>query len=217
MEKVSLEKPTLIFVAGATATGKTTLIKSIFPNINDCLFLELDAVRESFLKMPDKSDGTYDSRWYLLEGLRHSTSSDHYREHIALQSYYALLEIAANNIEAGLSVFIEGNYTSQIKIGYFEKVVNKFLKEKGLNADVKILFLHTDKKTIADRIRRRNALRDQDKLKSDEALRDYLDSQDILPKELEKLDHEKIDGTGEVKLNMKKALFYLTHLEHEKS
>ncbi|OGJ15849.1 hypothetical protein A3K73_01640 [Candidatus Pacearchaeota archaeon RBG_13_36_9] len=208
MEKISLPETMLVFVCGGVAVGKTTLIKSILPRLRDSLYVSLDAVREPMLRTPNRNN-PFGPAWYFLDGPMHGLESEHYKKNVGIQSYYAMLELSANNLSAGSCVIIEGNYLSQIKMGYFQDVVIPFLKLKGLAPKMKMLFVYADKETMAKRIKERNAPRDADKLESEEKLWTYLNSQDLVPKELEKIDHIKINGTSKIEDNAKKAINYL--------
>ncbi len=208
MEKISLSKPTLIFVAGGPAVGKTTLIKNMITKLNNVVYLGMDAIRDTFLRTPDKSKA-YGVGWYLLDGPQFSRESNHYKEHVGLHSYHTPMELAIDNLLAGFSVIIEGNYTSQIPMDYFSIIVPAFLKKKNLNTKVKLIFINTDKKIVAQRLKQRNAWRDSEKLKSNKDLWEYLDSQNFLPAELSKHAHLQIDGANNNDKNTEIALKYL--------
>ena len=208
MGKILPPQPTLIFVAGGPAVGKTTLIKNLLAKLNNVVYLGMDAIRDTFLRTPDKSK-EYGISWYALNGPQFSRESNHYKEHVGLHSYHTPMELAIDNLLAGFSVIIEGNYTSQIPMGYFSIIVPTFLKSKGLNPKVKLIFINTDKKIVAERLKKRNAWRDSGKLKSDQKLWEYLDSQNFLPVELSKHDHLKIDGAKNNDKNTEIALKYI--------
>lgn len=209
MEKINLPETTLVFVCGGVAVGKTTLIRSVLPKLRDSLYVDLDAVRDPFLRAPNRNN-PYSIKWYLLDGPRFHLGSEHYKKNVGIQSYHSTLEVAIDNLAAGFSVIIEGNYLTQIKMRYFQEIVIPFLKLNGLAPRIKILFVHADRETMAKRIKERNAPRDADKLESEEKLWGYLNSQELIPEELEKIEHIKIDGTNKIEDNAKRAISYLT-------
>ncbi|MFH1593013.1 MAG: AAA family ATPase [Candidatus Woesearchaeota archaeon] len=211
MQKIKLPRKTLVFVAGGPATGKTTVLEQIVPQIEGVLLVDKDDISDTFLRTPKKEgQGEYNVRWYRLDGEVRLISSEHYRENVGQQTYRAMLEIAKTNLRLGLTPLLQGNYTSQMAEGYFQEVVEPFFEEANLVPRTKILFCFADKETIAERIRRRNAQRDTAKLSSPEALQRYLDSQDFLPNALEKLDHVKLNSsTSSVVENVDRAISYL--------
>ena len=205
---IDLPEPTLIFVAGGPATGKTTILDELIPRFNNVCLIDIDDIKESFLRTPGKTDG-FNAKWYGLSGPAHEVPSDHHRENVSLQARHCMLEQAETNLNIGISPFLQGNYTSQMKLGYFQEVVEPFLSARGLDSKTKILFCYADNETIARRIKERNASRDAEKLKSEEAMRSYMESQDFLPEALESLDHLKLDGTKHPDENTKLAIDYL--------
>jgi hypothetical protein len=210
MGRINLPEPTVTFVAGGPATGKTTLLEKLVPEVNDGFLIDVDDVKDSFLSTPDRERmPKFEVGWFKLDGERRSSEGDFYRDNVGMHSYKAMLEQATTNFRLGKNPFAQGNYTGQIASGYFDKVVHPFFKERGLNPRVKMLFCHAEPELIAKRIRERNAARDAEKIEFPDAMEKYLDSQNFLPKALESLDHVKLDGAHSVAHNAGLAEQYL--------
>jgi hypothetical protein len=211
MEKIRIERPTLVFVAGGPCAGKTTILNHLLPELDNVMLVDKDDVSDSFMRTPDKeaTGGKYNITWMGLKGPRHSISGEHYRDHIGMQTYHAMLEIGATNLKLGLIPFLQGNYTSQIKAGYFPEVVSPFLAERGIDG-FKLILCHADPEIIKRRIRERNDPRDASKLESEEAMDRYIALQDFVPSRVEELDHLKINsGVYSVSQEVELAKQYL--------
>ena len=203
--KVTLPEPTLILLAGISATGKTTTGKPVARAIYDTLYVDKDIVNETFLMTPDPADSGIDT--YRLSGSKLLRSTEHYKRNVGLQSYQLMLELARDNIIDGKHPILDGNYTKEIRRGYIERVVNPFFA--NVDHRTKLIFCYADEQTIRDRIRKRAALeRDTDKM-TDEGWQKLMQEQPILPPELEKYDHVKIDTTRPVAECVQRSIDYL--------
>ncbi|MBR9705351.1 AAA family ATPase [Candidatus Pacearchaeota archaeon] len=212
MTRIELPDNQLVFVAGGPGAGKTYLLDRLLPKLGNVCLIDKDCVGDSFMRTPDveSTDGKYSPSWWRLEGPPESITGEFYRDHVGMQSYHSLLELAASNIGIGVTPFVQGNYTGPIKDGYFENIVKPFIDEKGLDVSLKILFCLANRDTVFDRIKSRNDPRDRDKLESDETLMAYIDSSDWYPENLKNLDHCMILGEDRVEDNILKAMFYLS-------
>lgn len=212
MERLRLPYQTLTFVAGGPCTGKSTLVDRIIPLIEGAMLVDKDNISDSMLKTPDRiaTSGEYNVSWMRLTGPRQSITGEHYREHVSMQTYDAMLQIAATNLRFGLNPFLQGNYTLQISKGYFREVVFPFLEEKELSPRVKLILCYVDPRIMIKRMKTRNDPRDASKLASKKAMQDYLDKQDLVPAAIEDLDHIKIDSSRSIDEAVGMALKYLT-------
>jgi dephospho-CoA kinase len=211
MDRIVLPERTLVFVAGGTCTGKTTLLNILIPKVEGGYLIDKDTISDSMMRTPDiqATGGTYDISWFKLNGPRHSISREFYRDNIGKQAYHAMLEIAVSNFSFPLVPFLQANYTAQMKEGYFPEIVFPFFREIGISPRYKMLFCYASKEVMAKRIRERNDPRDASKLVSDEALWRYLNNQDLIPERLKELDHLKLNGENDLEKNVEKALEYL--------
>ncbi len=213
MHEFTFLKPTITFIVGGPGVGKTTLVDSLFPKFKDSLIIRQDNISGPFLMTPDKSCGAFNINWYKLNGERHPIDGEHYRDNVGLQVYRAMLELATDNLAFGINPFVEGNYLNHIKRGYFQNIVQPFLRERLISENrdykTKIILCYADKETIAKRIINRNAPRDAQKITSPQAMQEYLDSMGWVPQEINELDHLKIDGSADKERNAKISLEYL--------
>jgi hypothetical protein len=212
MGKIYLREPTIVFVAGGPCTGKTTLLNHLLPQLDRVMLVDKDDISDSMMRTPDKdaTGGKYDLSWMKLTGQKHPITGEFYRDYIGMQTHHAMLEIAATNFKLfDLSLFLQGNYTSHIKQGYFPEVVSPFLTQKGI-AGYKLILCHANPDEIRARIRDRNDPRDASKLESPEAMDKYIASQDFVPQRVDELDHVKLDSTSNsVQENARLAVQYL--------
>lgn len=203
--RITLPSPTLILLAGISATGKTTTGKPLARTVYDAFYIDKDLINETFLMTSNPLDNGIDT--YRLSGPRLLRSTEHYRRNVKLRSYQLMLELARDNLTAGKHPMLEGNYTKEIRQGYMERVIGPFFADVAHRT--KIIFCHVDEAVVRERLIRRAAGRDAEKLASDDAWRKLLEEQPILPPELEKYDHVKIDTTQPVEVCVQKAIDYL--------
>jgi len=210
MGMLDLPEPTLVFVAGGPATGKTTLLEHLIPEVVNGFLLDVDNIKDPFLSTPDReTNPKFSVDWFKLDGPRRSSEGDFYRDNVGMHSYKTMLEQAESNLRLGKHPFAQGNYTGQIAMGYFDKVAQTFFESTGRIPRTKMLFCHAEPELIAERIRERNAPRDAEKIESPEAMQKYLSSQNFLPLQLEELHHVKLDGADRVEDNVEKAKYHL--------
>jgi len=195
MALITLSRPTLILGCGVPGTGKTTLLTEITAKVSDTVWIEKDLINEAF--MCDKQGVS------IFGGI----TSDYYHESVKIQSYDYMLRIALANIRLGKNPIVEGNYNKQIRTGYFDDVVFPMFSSKKYA--IKIVYCHTNEELVFQRITNRKALRDNDKTTNEEARISFFKDQPILPKELEKYEHVKIDTSGPLDYCVEMAISYL--------
>jgi len=205
MQKIELETPTLILLAGISASGKTHFAAALMKHLYDALIINKDTINNAFLSTRDETDTGI---WaYRFSGSPRTIQDIHYHQHLKFQSYHCILELAKDNLEAGRHPIVDGNYTKEIHAGYVEQIVIPFFE--GTPHKMKIIHCSADEETIKQRMRRRGASRDADKLDSEEVWKTFLQQQPIIPPELERYSHLKIDTTNTAEQNVDRVLEYL--------
>lgn len=207
MKNIILPKPTLIFVGGGPGTGKSTLMDCLIPQINDVCLISKDAVGDPMLRthLPGEQ-GT-------LLGQRIDMDDEFYKVHLRDQIYYALLDLAIDNVSRAISPFIEGNYTGGIKHGYFQNICFPYIRKRGFgDVRCKMLFCYAPPKIIVRRIMERGAERDARKTNTESALMEYIKSHAYLPRSLnEDFPGALVINTSEsVEENSDRSIQYLT-------
>ena len=150
---------------------------------------------------------------YLLRGPKIPRTDDFYHIHNKFQTYHCMLWLAKFNLEMGKNPIADGNYTKEIAGGYLDDVVFPFLAD--IDCNKKIVFCYADEDEIRRRTIERGVERDAEKIISDEAWKDFIKKQPILPSQLGKYDHIKVDTTGQLEYqivmeqNIRSVLDYL--------
>lgn len=205
MSKIELEIPTLILVAGVSASGKTTLSKELARSVYDVAPIDKDTINEAFLATHADSDT--EIHIYRLSGPTILREHEHYQNHVRFQSYHAMLGLAMDLLLVGNHPLLDGNYAKEIHRGYIDAIITPFFQD--IPHQRKLIFCHADKATIRRRLVERGSPRDKVKLESEEAWRIFLEEEPILPSELERYDHVKIDTTLPLNKNVLLAIEYL--------
>ena len=206
MNQIELDVPTLILIAGIGGSGKTTLSRELVKHIKDAYYMDKDIINDAFLLTSNESDKGI--KIYALSGPQ-LPRDEHYNRYVRLQSYRLMLELAKVNLEAGKHPILDGNYTKDIRQGYLNEIVEPFFD--GVSYRRKLVFCYAREDTIKERLRQRKLLqRDFDKLKSEEAWRRFLDEQPILPPELTRHYHIKVDTEQSLESNIRNVLAYIS-------
>ena len=206
MEKIQLDKPTLILWGGVAAVGKTTLLDKIITKINDSFVIDKDSMADSFLVTHDESE-KHGVLLYRFSGPKIHRPSEYYDKHVKFQHYHCMLALAKFNIQRGKNPIIDGNFSNLIPMGYLENVVEPFFM--GVNHIRKIVYCHAPAEVIRERMQKRAEPRDKQFYESDEAWARYLEDRPILPNELERYNHIKINTSETSESNIKRVLDYL--------
>lgn len=202
MKKVELTKPTLILVTGVTGCGKTTFTRELVRHVTDAHHIDKDTLNDAFLTTINPEDEGF--LLYKMAGTPTPASDSFYQEFVKLQSYHAMLALARDDINTGKHPILDGCYVKELRGDYLERVVQPFFE--GVEHQTKIILYHADESVVRARQRRRGLPRDQ---RSDEAWQRLLQEQPIIPPEIERLDHIKIDLGKPTETGIKKALEYL--------
>jgi len=197
MLNLKISMPSVIIIAGIAAVGKSTFSKILVRSIDNCVLLDKDSINESFLSTSNTSG--VGSEIYRLTGAKISKTSNYYKTNVRLQSYQCMLRLAKDNLDCGKSVILDGNYVNEIRQGYLETVLFPFFE--GI-AKIKLVYVYADERVIKQRMIQRNASRDTEKIKSKKAWRLFLKEQPLLPPELEKYEHIKINTDVSLEQNI---------------
>lgn len=190
MKNIELEIPTLILGGGIAGSGKTTFFKELVKRVSDSFILYKDTINDAFLT--------------TLSGPTIQRGSDYYHKYVKFQSYQTMLELARDNLALGKHPLLEGNYTKEICSDKLDDMVLPFFEE--IHYKMKLIFCYADEEVIKARISKRGLDRDIDKLKDWQG---FLREQPILPQELKKYNHVKIDTDIPLEDNIRKAMGYL--------
>jgi len=144
----------LIIVAGCAGSGKTIIGKSLSKTIG-YMYLDKDTITRPFTEYILVNNGSY-------EGDR---ESELYKNNIRELEYEVSMDICMENLEIGNSVVISMPFIAQIS-DYLNlaKIINvKRLEQLGVK--IKVVWIKHDIDIERDRIIKRNAKRDDYKLK----------------------------------------------------
>lgn len=209
MDKVELKIPTLIFGAGIAASGKTTFLGELVKYIYDAFLVDKDALQEAFLSKPflKPVSGAEPLGNYALREEAIPKDSPHYHENVKLQSYYAMLKIAKDNLSVGKHPVLDAPYVKELRDNYLQKIAAPFFE--GIKYQAKVIFCYAPEEVIKRRMQKRNSARDAAKLISEKSWRRFLEEQPVLPPELERINHLKLDTTLPLEERLNLALDYL--------
>lgn len=205
MSKIELEVPTLILVAGVSASGKTTLSRELARSVYDVAPIDKDTINEAFLATHDEIDTGI--LVYRFSGTTIPRDHEHYLRNVRFQSYNAMLALARDILEVGKHPLLDGNYAKEIHRGYIDAIITPFFQE--IPHKRKLIVCHPDEETIRRRLVERGSPRDNAKLASERAWKIFVEEEPILPPELERYEHVKIDTTKPLDENVLLAIEYL--------
>ena len=196
--RTSLPRPTLILFCGIACSGKTTVLSEVARRVVDTFWIDKDTLNKSFM---------HNRFGELIPG---GITSDYYHEYVKNQSYYHMLNEALINIRLGKHPMLDGNYNKQIRSGYFDDVVFPLFAQE--DCVTKIVYCYAPEEVILDRMITRDNPRDREKWRSRESWAEFLAQQPILPSELEKYDHVKIDTSQPMDKCVEETIQYLTQI-----
>lgn len=134
----SRKKGVLILSMGLGGTGQTTHLKEVARTFPDCVLLEKDILNEAYLG-------------------EHKMQSKYYNDHVKMQTYVAMINLARSLISLGKTVIIDGGVGGKL-LSFFRKYLS------SPDFDTKVLYFHCSGVMQYERIVHRNADRDVDKL-----------------------------------------------------
>jgi predicted kinase len=148
-----MKRPWAILVGGAPATGKSTLAAALAPRLGAAV-LDLDvatgpltAVVADLVGVADLGDPRIAR---LTRGPRYDT----------------LFALAEENLRAGVPVVLVAPFTTERSVDGWTAVAGRLAVHA---AGVVLVWLHLPRAELADRLRRRGAVRDTDKLRNPDA------------------------------------------------
>jgi predicted kinase len=201
MDKFSLKNPTIIFCAGPNAAGKTTFSRKLGKSLTDSLILDKDTLAQGML-MIRAEDPKY---LHELDG-SYPMNSDFYGTHVKAQSNGLLFTLARDSLDIGKIPIIDAPNIREMQARYFEDVVEPTFND----VDIRIVYCYAPQEVIRERMTQRDEERDASKLESDASWDAFLEDQPIIPSELEKYDHFKLDTSqGTDELHLKSVREYL--------
>lgn len=168
-----------IIVCGVPCSGKTTISNEISKYVENSFIIDKDDINQAFCS---------------------DHESEHYKKHVRHQSYKAALLLAKRNLVLGKTPILDIPYVKEIVSGYFDKELIPLLGEP------KIILCYIEEQKLKQRIIERNAERDMKKLAN---WNEFLEEEPIIPKEIEKYNHIKIDTSKSLEENIKEILDYL--------
>ena len=191
MNRFVLDRPTLILGAGIAGTGKSTTLKLLARMLVDAVYIDKDVINDSFLWKPKEGERTDVLRYHLTAtGTSVPRSDPYYRNHVVFQSYHCMLMLARQALELGKHPIVDGNFIKEIRWGYIDSVLLPQFTD--VDHAFKIVLMHASVEVVRRRIANRGADRDTDKL-SDEKWQNLIAEQPIIPPEIEKYSHFKVD------------------------
>ena len=209
MKKLSLENPTLILMAGISASGKTIFTKELTKMITDSFVIDKDTINEAFLFEHIDSEGNFD---YFHGNSRRARDSinQFYSKNVKFQSYQCMLDLAKDNLNHGKNPILDGNYAKEIRGDYLDRIVFPFFQDT--DCKIRIVYCHAREEVIKKRTIERGLRRDDSKLVSEQSWRDFLQEQPIIPSELDSYNHIKIDTEKPSGINVSEVSKYLISL-----
>ncbi|MCR5215247.1 MAG: ATP-binding protein [Eubacterium sp.] len=141
-----MAKKKLILVTSPPACGKTFITKNLARALNNCVYL-------------DKDDLIILSKQiYKVANEPFDRSSQFFQENIRDAEYLAILDIAFNALNYNDTVLINAPFKSEIRNQEWIEGMRKKLATK--NAELRIIFVHTDIEVVHQRMVARNSERD---------------------------------------------------------
>ena len=210
MNKIHIEKPTLIIVAGVAGSGKGYFSKEITRRVWDCVRLDKDTINTSFLATHKNND-----LGYILNGPETPGNSEYFKKNVKFQSYYCLLMLALDCFQVKKHPLLDAPYTREIQNGYLDEVLFPFFKEhniKDVEKNTKIVLCYASPEIIEKRLKERDFKRDSNKLISKEDFNNFLKVSPFIPSNINDYNHIKIDTSShpeKQEKNIRKTLDYL--------
>ncbi len=163
-----MAKKKLVLVTSPPACGKTFITKNLARALNNCVYLDKDDLI------------VLSKQIYKVAGEPFDRSSQFFQENIRDAEYYAILEIAFNALNYNDTVLINAPFKTEIRDHEWLDMMRKKLAAK--NAELCIIWVHTDVEVVHARMVARNSERDTWKIEHwDEyvATQDYSTPQGI--------------------------------------
>ena len=145
-----MKKKKLILVTSPPACGKTFISKKLAKALTNCVYLDKDTLivlSKQIFKVADQE---------------YNRSSDFFQKEIRDYEYYAILDLAFDALDYNDTVLINAPFTAEIRDNdYLDRLRHK-LAEK--DAELCVVWIHTDVEVAHKRMISRNSDRDVWKL-----------------------------------------------------
>ena len=141
-----MAKKKLILVTSPPACGKTFVTKNLARALNNCVYLDKDDLI------------VLSKQIYKVAGEPFDRSSDFFHEHIRDAEYDAILEVAFSAISYNDTVLINAPFKKEVRSQEWLAMMRKKLAAK--NAELCIVWVHTDIDIVHQRMVTRNSERD---------------------------------------------------------
>ncbi len=173
-----MKDPLLIIGCGLAGTGKSEFLKKLASKYDNLVYLDKDTINNAFL---------------LDRDFNPKRSYDFYKEHVKLQTYKAMFEIAKDNLLLDKSVILDGYFINKLKTPLFDKLLNTL---SDIPYKLKLIYFYCDKETLWERLKERKYWRDLDKLEDKVSFDNYYE------KDIEYTNNLKFD----LKINTEKDI-----------
>ena len=161
-----MAKKKLILVTSPPACGKTFISKKLAKALTNCVYLDKDTLI------------VLSKQIFKVANQEYNRSSDFFHEHIRDAEYDAILEVAMNALNYNDTVLINAPFKKEVRSQEWLAAMRKKLAIK--NAELCIIWVHTDIEVVRQRMVARNSERDTWKI---EHWDEYVATQDYDPPE----------------------------------
>ncbi len=141
-----MDKKKLILVTSPPACGKTFISKNLAKALNNCVYLDKDDLI------------VLSNQVFRVAGEPEDRSSDFFHKWLRDAEYLAILEIAMDALNYNDTVLINAPFKHEIRDPQWMEDMRKKLAEK--NAELCIIWVHTDVEVVHQRMVKRNSERD---------------------------------------------------------
>lgn len=232
---INVKGNVLVFVVGRPSVGKSYFARELVSHTSNLFYVDKDTINNSLLTSCNEQDGQImDSNPLfaadrsideytrinqkrehdletlarnLVNGVQVERDSPIYKT-VRLPSYALMLALARDNIGEGRSVLLDAPHIKEIKMGdkYFREIASRII---GKDFDIKAILCYAPEQIIYDRMINKKEKRD-DYMSQWQSFKKDLEREPIIPPEIEKWNHIKIDtSTKNPEENIKKTLEFL--------
>jgi predicted kinase len=144
-----MNHPRAVLISGAPGTGKSTLAAALAPRLGAAV-LDLDVATGPLTDLVSDLIGVTDLSDPKIAQLTRAPRYD------------TLFALAEDNLRAGVSVVLVAPFTAERSVNGWHAVTQRL---RALAAGPVLVWLHLPPHELVDRLRRRDAVRDTDKVK----------------------------------------------------
>lgn len=180
----------LILVTSPPACGKTFISKKLAKALTNCVYLDKDTLI------------VLSKQIFKMAGEEYNRSSDFFQKEIRDYEYYAILDIAFEALEYNDAVLVNAPFTTEIRDNEYLDNLRAKLAER--EAELFVVWVHTDIEVCHQRMIKRGSERDKWKLENWE---EYAASQNFdCPTNIPELFVFENSSEEEYKLSMEEAV-----------